>query len=334
MNNIDIVNTALERLEQLTAINAKWQQRGGVNEIDGEIDFYFRDKDLHYFIEIKRQVRNHQLPALLDQAKKYHPLMIIAEKIYPAVKEQLRKNKIPHLDIAGNFYINEPGNFIWIEGNKLTEAVETETNKAFTKTGLKVIFHLLTNPAAINLPYRRLAEATDVALGAIPGIMAGLKRGDFILPVDKVTNKLHKKKELLERWITGYADTLKPTLHLGTYVLWNEPGLQNWQQLNFDLDDGLWGAQPAAEKLTGNLKATTLTLYVNEKHMAFRKLRLVPDPEGYIFLYRKFWKDEQLKAEQTAPPLLVYADLIITDDPRCHEAAQLVYNKYLKNEFE
>jgi hypothetical protein len=30
----------------------------------------------------------------------------------------------------------------------------------------------------------------------------------------------------------------------------------------------------------------------------------------------------------------VYADLLLTNDPRCLETAGMIYDKYLKNEFE
>lgn len=331
MNEREIVDMALARLESIAGINAQWKQKQG--EIDGEIDLYFKDKDLHFYVEVKKEVRNHQLPFLITQAKRYHPLMIIAEKIYPAVKEQLRENKIPYLDTAGNIYVDEPGKFVWIEGNKPIKVKKGKTNKAFTKTGLKVIFHLLLNPDAINHPYRKLAEATGVALGAITDIMHGLKQGDFILQINKTTVRLHKKRELLERWITGYQETLKPTLHLGTYRFWDETNLQNWEKLILEKNEGVWGGEPAAEILTNYLKAATLTIYADEKNTIFRKWVLVPDPDGNVIFYRKFWIDEWLKAEQHAPPLLVYADLMITDDPRCHETAQIIYDKFLKETF-
>src|SRR5687768_11613416 len=134
MNKTNVVNKAIEHLETLAGIKAKWQHRQG--EVDGEIDLYFRDQNFHYFIEVKKTVQNHQLPALLELANKYHPLMIIAEKIYPTVKQHLREKKIPYLDAGGNLYIDEPGKFVLIEGNKLIEEKEAVTNKAFTKTGL------------------------------------------------------------------------------------------------------------------------------------------------------------------------------------------------------
>lgn len=157
--------------------------------------------------------------------------MIIAENIFPTLKQILRDKKIAYLDAAGNIYVHTDTNFIWIDGNKPVEEKKTVTNRAFTKTGLKTVFYLLINKDAVNMPHRKLAEATDVALGNIKNVIEGLKDAGFILQVNDTTLKLQNKKALFERWITGYRETLKPKLLLGTYKFWDKYKLHNWQKL-------------------------------------------------------------------------------------------------------
>lgn len=69
-----------------------------------------------------------------------NPLWVIAERIFPALKETLqetlRENKIGYLDTAGNIYVNTPEQFVWLDGHKATETKKPVTNRAFTKTGL------------------------------------------------------------------------------------------------------------------------------------------------------------------------------------------------------
>jgi hypothetical protein len=62
-----------------------------------------------------------------------------------------------------------------------------------------------------------------------------------------------------------------------------------------------------------------------------KKWRLIPDPAGKVQLYEKFWNNNT--DQKYAPEILVYADLILTNDPRCIETAQMIYDKYLANEF-
>lgn len=57
--------------------------------------------------------------------------------------------------------------------------------------------------------------------------------------------------------------------------------------------------------------------------------RLFPDPEGEIEVYETFWEIEP-EVEKCVPPLLVYADLIINEDKRSIETANIIYEKYLK----
>jgi hypothetical protein len=62
-----------------------------------------------------------------------------------------------------------------------------------------------------------------------------------------------------------------------------------------------------------------------------KKWRLIPDPAGKVQLHEKFWNNKTDR--KYAPKILVYADLLLTNDPRCIETAQMIYDKYLANEF-
>src|SRR5688572_6588639 len=111
MNEKQIVTKALERLAIHTGLKAKWKPH--TKGIDGELDFHFAGKDFHVFAEVKRELRQYQLPQLFEMAEKYHPFMVVAENIFPIIKELLRDKKIGYLDTAGNVFINAGGNFIW-----------------------------------------------------------------------------------------------------------------------------------------------------------------------------------------------------------------------------
>ena len=97
-----------------------------------------------------------------------------------------------------------------------------------------------------------------------------------------------------------------------------------------------WGAEVAAEKLTAYLRPHALTIYLHKEQgqknltrmVAEHKLRA--DPQGDIEILDAFWDFEDEKPmPETVPPLLVYADLIATMDPRNLEAAKLIHERYL-----
>ncbi|MEO8885539.1 MAG: type IV toxin-antitoxin system AbiEi family antitoxin [Mucilaginibacter sp.] len=333
MNETQIVNNALLQLNQKTGLTGCWMPANA--GIDGEMDLLLDNKNLHVYIEVKQELRHHQLPQLMEMAKKYPPFMVVADRISPTLKEILRENKIGYLDGAGNIYLHTPKRFVWLDGHKHTTAEKPVTNRAFTKTGLKTVFYLLLYPDRINWPYRNLAKATQVALGNINNIIQGLKEAGFILPVNEKEVRLQNKKVLLDRWIAGYRETLKPALRLGSFRFWNDHTFTDWKALPVKPGETIWGGEPAADLLTNYLNPAILTIYTEEKRAALvPKWKLIPAEDGNIRVFEKFWKDNEMDGEIFAPPLLVYADLVITDDPRCIETAELIYNKYLKDELE
>ncbi len=332
MNETQIVNRALEQLNAQTGIVGRWKPLN--KEIDGKLDLNIDAKPIHFFAEVKNELRQYQLPQLYELAERHPPFMLIANRISPALKEILRDKKIGYIDTAGNIYVNIAGTFLWIDGKKAVEKDKPATNRAFTKTGLKTVFYLLLHCDAINMPHRKLAEITGVALGNIRNVIEGLKDAGFILQINEKTMQLRNKRALLDRWVVGYGETLKPTLHLGGFRFWNEDKLKDWQTLPIEQGESVWGGEPSGEHFTKYLRPEILTLYTNQQRAVFvSKWKLIPNEKGDVQLYEKFWKDEATDNEQFAPPLLVYADLLLTDDPRCVETAEMIYTKYLKHEF-
>ncbi|MDO8340863.1 MAG: type IV toxin-antitoxin system AbiEi family antitoxin [Candidatus Woesebacteria bacterium] len=79
-----------------------------------------------------------------------------------------------------------------------------------------------------------------------------------------------------------------------------------------------------------------LTIYLHKEHGQKNLTRLVAqnklraDPQGDIEILDAFWDFEDEKPiPETVPPLLAYADLIATLDPRNLEAAKLIHDRYL-----
>jgi len=157
----------------------------------------------------------------------------------------------------------------------------------------------------------------------------------FILQINKKEIQLQNKKALLDRWIGGYRETLKPSLHFGTFRFWKSNTFTNWQKLPVKPGETVWGGEPAAEMITNYLNPEILTIYTEQNSAALiPKWKLIPDVNGNVALYEKFWNDPEIDKLTYTPLLLVYADLMITDDPRCIETAEMIYNQYLKDEFE
>ena len=337
MNETEILTEAVEQLTRKTGITADWNllpQNTRDHGVDAELTMRIDGVEIRMFVEVKRTVQPYHLDRFIKQAVANKPLLVVAEQVYPGMKEMLREKGIGYLDAAGNIYLHIGDKLIWIEGNRPKQK-ETTTNRAFTRVGLQMVFYLLQHPEATNNPYRQLAERTGAALGNIGYIIDGLETAGYILQVDKKHKKLVKRKALLDRWVEGFRDTLGPALFLGNFRLTTADRFYDRDRLIGQAEHTVWGGEPAAEILTHHLQPGILKAFTElEKTTLMQAWKLIPDAKGNIQLYRKFWKDPQWDEQKIAPPLLVYADLTLTGDPRNIETANLIYHQYLENALE
>jgi len=79
------------------------------------------------------------------------------------------------VDTAGNAYLEGTGWLIWVVGRKPDPIPHPHPGRTSTPTGLKVLFVLLRDPTLATRPYREIAVAAGVALGAIPAVAADLR---------------------------------------------------------------------------------------------------------------------------------------------------------------
>lgn len=329
MDPYEIVHKALENLDKtvITGVLKKTAPK----DLDGEIDLLIDNQHYRLFIEIKKELRNHQLPKIQELAEKHkNNFLVVAERIFPKIKEELRYNKIPYLEGNGNIWLKKGKIFLWIDTNKELKTKKEKTNRAFTKTGLKVLFHFLLNEDTVNQTYRELAHVTGVGLGNINYVINGLKENNYLVKLDKTRYKLVNKKELLEKWMIAYQERLKPELFIGAFRLVKSEDFIKWKQIQFKNKDTVWGGEPAGDILTNYLKPAELTIYTKEtKAELIKNYRLIPDPNGNIKVYKKFW--DKGDNGNSVPPILAYVDLMNTGDQRNIETALKINTNALQN---
>ena len=138
---------------------------------------------------------------------------------------------------------------------------------------------------------------------------------------------------LFEEWVTNYPIKLKPKLNPRRFQADN---LDWWRNAPLHDLGAFWGGEVAADRLTHYLKPATCTININPEasHNALPRLvadhRLRADPNGNVEILEAFWK---LPADPTypdvVPPILAYADLVATLDPRNLEAAKLLRERLI-----
>lgn len=329
MNEIDILNTAIHNLEKNIPINWDWKAIDDKKDkgVDGELSIIVNNQKIVLYADIKKEVKNHQVYNILNYKNKYVNFLLVAEKLYPKVKKELRENRVNYLEGNGNVYINTDNLLLYIDTNEVTKTQKEKGNRAFTKTGLKVIFQILLNPKLINQTQREIAEVTTVALGNIPLIINGLLETNLIVRLNKNEYVINNYEDLLNKWIAEFEQTLKPTLFKQRFRFQNSN--QNWRTVQLDTDKTVWGGEPAGDIITNHLRPEKFILYTKETTKdLIKNYKLFPDDDGEIGVYDMFWNNNY--NTNTAPNELVYTDLMITDDKRCIETAKLIFNEYIQ----
>jgi hypothetical protein len=325
-----IVYTALENLKKHTGI-AGFFTANHKKGLDGEVNMALPNGKEVFLVVVKREIRNHQLGQIMDFAAGNKNFLLIAETIFPKIKAELHKQGIAYLDIAGNIFLQTAKHHLWIEGHKKEIKTRKRVNRAFTATGLKVVYLFLIDEDLLNRPQRTIAEEAGIALGNINYIMNGLKDQQFLIQKGGNAWQLINKNELYQKWIAGFEEKLKPTLHIGNFRFGRKEDEREWKGIKLKHRRTFWGAEPAGGIITKYLKPEIYTLYTEEtRNDLIKNYRLVPDIDGNIKVYKKFWGNHATFNDTVVHPVLAYADLLNTGNSRNIETAKMIYDKHIK----
>lgn len=259
-------------------------------------------------------------------------LLWILPRVSDARGADLRKRGIAYLDAGGNAYLRGDNHFVLISGMKVPDLGLAPSREAgaTTMSALKVIFTVLCEPALLNAPYRDIAKAAGVALGAVGPILEDLARRRFTVG-KKPEVQLADPKRLLDEWATNYPTRLRPKLRPRRF----RAGLPDWRErLDLRACGGFWGGEIAADRYTHFLKPATATIYMPPDTAKLTELvvsaRLRPDPAGDIEVLDAFWTmPTDPDHPDLVPRVLVYADLLASLEPRNIEVARLIFQKQI-----
>lgn len=327
----EILKRALNRFEELTGLAAgvklEVKLPGGRR---ADVRVRIPKLKTNLYAEIKLNVTNQALGGIVHQIKNVTTGgqgLLITRYITPQMADRLRELDTQFLDTAGNAYINLPGLFLFIKGNKAhADFAKEKTIRAFQPAGLQLVYALICNPGLENKPYRVMAEKANIANGAVTLTVKDLKKLGYLIDMGARGRRLTRKKELLQRWVNLYAELLKPKLLLGRY---RTEDTDWWKQQDITKVNAKYGGETAAALLTKYLKPQNHTIYTEENNgKLLLQLKLKNDPKGNIELVKKFWNfDDAKNKKNLVNPVLIYADLLAAGDNRNIETAKIVYDK-------
>ena len=294
--------------------------------------------------EVKKSLRPSMIPQLKQRINAWkkknlcEKVAIFSDYIPSSLAQLMREEKIWFVDTAGNAYLEIPDKLlIYVTGNRL-HRVATLKGQYFTEAGAKVLFYLLKHGPDIKATYREISAATSVSLDKISKLLNELKDDATIVGLQQGCYEVRDPRRLLDMWVDTFVAKLHPKIVLGHYrspygediAALLEAGLQDNA-----LENVVVGGEYAADLLTGYLRATSLTLYVpvEEIQSIQRNLKLAPSEDGSIEVCAAFAPEIGNLSKKhgfvLADPVLVYAELLATDDPRCGETALLIKENHL-----
>lgn len=307
----------------------------GKDQPDTLLDVFVNDRTIRFGVEIKTIDRFQALGAIkAREGLAPYPVVLVAPYITEATAERCRTLHLPFIDEAGDAYLEAPGLFVYVTGKR--RPIQTRTAPAFralTPAGLRIVFVLLNHPHLAAAPYREIATAALVALGTVGDVLADLEERGHLAPDKPGPRRLLAPERLREEWVTHYPIKLRPKLRARRFTA---PTPDWWQDQDIRQYHAYWGGEVAAEKLTGYLKPARVTIYVEGKpDRLILANRLRPAANGEIEILEAFWPPEEIRQpDDVVPPLVVYADLIATIDPRNIETANLIRDRYLAQSFD
>lgn len=326
-----ILTDALAAFHRQTGLETRIVQRYQAHEIgDALVEIKTAATRYRFYAEIK-DTRNFAAVGLVKE--KLTPLgsnvypLLVAPYVTRAIAEHCRALHLPFLDAAGNTYIEVPGLMVYITGEPRPAVAEADPSyRAYTTVGMKIVFALLCRPELAQATYRELANAAQVALGTIGPVIEDLENRGYLVKREKKT--LHNTKKLMEEWVLRFPDALRPKLEIDRY----QADRDRLLTLDIRKQNAYWGAEVAAEHLTGFLKPERFTIYQRgAERTLLARARMRLDRNGNTELLQAFWGfADDPNYPDLVPPLLVYADLMATQDGRNLETAHLLYEQFLE----
>lgn len=333
-----LLDRALKALQETTGLPGNViftePETGNGNQVDAVIELEILGLPRQYLVEIKlvdRFAAIGQIKSQFDQLGQ--AALLVANYITAEMADKCRALDVQFIDTQGNAFLHGPGWLVLVKGQRQSVKAKTglasrDVSRAATAAALRIIFALISQPELLCASYRDIKQAAGVALGTIGGVFLDLNNRGLVIGGQKSgERRMLERQRLIQEWVTNYPLKLRPKLNARRFHADNPDW---WKTLDVTRYEACWGGEVAADKLTAHLKPSTFTLYMQPQRLRQNLTKLVvdcqlrADPGGEIEVLETFWHFEPEGAADIVPPLLVYADLLASMDPRNIHVAQIV----------
>jgi hypothetical protein len=285
---------------------------------------------------LDRALTNAVIAAQTARQEQDLPVFLIARYIPRSTGERLVAAGVNFVDRAGNVNLRLGEQFQASVLGRREPAIETTSHRTGPAL-VQLFFMSLAEPEAAAWPVRKIADEAGIGkTAAALGLQRLVSLG--VLAADRTGHhRLVDRPRLLDDFLGGYAGVLRPHLEIGRFrspVREPDAFLRGFAETAATANAN-WAAAgaSAAYLLDRFFRTDDVTVFVeNFTPVMQRALRLVPDRQGPIALFRSFgrrWQWKVVEGTMVADSLLIYAELLYSEEPRALEAADRIRERFL-----
>jgi hypothetical protein len=273
--------------------------------VDGELILTKGGVRRSFALEVK-------LPLNINTLRQRGPLsdvIFVTDHVSARTADVLRRLDVQFVDAAGNAFLDSDEWHVDVRGRRRNDLAGARYATLATPTNLysakraQVVFALLTWADLLDAGIRAVADAAGVSVGLAQSTTKELRQRGLWPDHES------SRSTLIDGWAAAFPGALGRSLTIR--------GVRAEQLERFVGPVSVSGATaPSA-----HIRATTGVVYVDELStglLAMNRWRI--DGPSNLVVRRRFWsRTEHVDGE--APPLLVYADLLASDDSRVRAVA-------------
>lgn len=258
--------------------------------------------------------------------------ILLAPHIGRPIGESLREAGLNYVDAGGNCFVALGGDYIaTVEGRR---AAQKEGARGVRAAGARVLFALLAEESLLTASLRAIGEAADASHQAALGAVTRLQNAGEIRREGRHRAWLPGgRRSAFTRWLAEYDTVLRPWLDLGRYRTPAQTPEATETLLTPPMaSDACWlGGLSAGYRLVEHYRGLGTVAHIRGSARTFaHEIRALRDPSGNLTLLRAPCRLATKGAvEGTIHPLLVYAEMVQTNDDRALEAASVVRRRFL-----
>ncbi len=321
----------LEQLEQLPFVRAatirstRGAKRVRLRTANGTFDYRLE-------VYLAQPLGHARLAPLLGNADApREPVLLFAPLVAPRIGEALRARGVQYVDLAGNCHVEAGGTQVaHVEGRKLRERFADPAQRR-REGRFHVYFALAARPELVTATVREIARHAGAGKSTVDRTLVRLEE-DGVVATTKGGRRIVRTDQLVERWVAGYVEYLRPRWMVSRYQPAEADPAELEKALSRALRGAVWGLGGGAAgwRLDHHYRGPDTVVHIAQSVPSLAaKVRALPAREGPLAVIRTpLALAFESAVEETVHPLLVYAELVASNDERSLEAAARIRERY------